>query len=188
MVRPAAAILRTRAAATNPITSAPAAPRRKRLIWHWISCATNPSFATRARSSSAIPLAAGAALALAGEDPKAVSAIVVFAPARGGHANDAPNHVCAPHTLITAAAAFGKGARVPVTWLVAANHTYFSPELSRQLADALRSPGGKADFSVLSASGSEGHWMAESEGGVRLAGPELDRALKLRQPVAVKKR
>jgi dienelactone hydrolase len=86
------------------------------------------------------------ALALAGEDPKAVSAIVVFAPGRGGHANDAPNQVCAPHTLITAAAAFGKGARVPVTWLVAANDTYFSPELSRQLADAFRSPGGKADF------------------------------------------
>jgi pimeloyl-ACP methyl ester carboxylesterase len=55
------------------------------------------------------------ALALAGEDPKAVSAIVVFAPGRGGHANDAPNQVCAPHTLITAAAAFGEGARVLVT-------------------------------------------------------------------------
>jgi dienelactone hydrolase len=55
------------------------------------------------------------ALALADENPKAVSAIVVFAPGRGGHANDAPNQVCAPHTLITAAAAFGEGARVLVT-------------------------------------------------------------------------
>jgi dienelactone hydrolase len=128
------------------------------------------------------------ALALAGEDPKTVAAIVAFAPGRGGHANDVPNEVCAPHTLITAAAAFGKGSRVPVTWLVAANDTYFSPELSRQLADAFRGAGGKADFRVLSASGSEGHWMAESEGGVRLAAAELDRALKLQQPVAVKKR
>ncbi len=121
------------------------------------------------------------ALALAGEDPKAVAAIIVFAPGRGGHANDVPNQVCAPHTLIAAAAEFGKGSRVPVTWLVAANDTYFSPELSRQT-------GGKADFRVLSASGSEGHWMVESEGGVRLAVAELDRALKLPQPVAVKKR
>jgi dienelactone hydrolase len=112
----------------------------------------------------------------------------VFAPGRGGHANDFPDQVCAPHTLITAAAAFGKGARVPVTWLVAANDTYFSPELSQRLADALRSTGGKTDFRVLSASGSEGHWMAESEGGVRLAAAELDRALKLQQPGAVKKR
>jgi dienelactone hydrolase len=128
------------------------------------------------------------ALALAGEDPKAVAAIVVFAAGRGGHANDVPNQVCAPHTLIAAAAAFGRGSRVLVTWLVAANDTYFSPELSRQLADAFRSTGGKADFRVLSASGSEGHWMAESEGGVRLAAAELDRALKPPQPVAAKKR
>ena len=128
------------------------------------------------------------ALALAGEDPKAVAAIVVFAPGRGGHANDVPNQVCAPHTLITAAAAFGRGSRVPVTWLVAANDSYFSPELSRQLADAFRSTGGKADFRVLSASGSEGHWMAESEDGVKLAAPELDRALRPPQPVAARKR
>ena len=128
------------------------------------------------------------ALALAGEDPKTVATIVAFAPGRGGHANDVPNEVCAPHALITAAAAFGKGSRVPVTWLVAANDTYFSPEFSRQLADAFRGAGGKADFRVLSASGSEGHWMAETEGGVRLAAAELDRALKLQPPAAVKKR
>ena len=38
--------------------------------------------------------------------------------------------------------------------------------------------GGKVDFRVLAASGSEGHWLAETEGGVKIAGPELDRALK----------
>ena len=48
------------------------------------------------------------ALALAGESPKEVSAIIAFAPGRGGHANDLPNRVCAPHTLIAAAAEFGK--------------------------------------------------------------------------------
>src|SRR4030081_1096905 len=89
------------------------------------------------------------ALALAGENPPGVSAIVAFAPGRGGHANDFPNQVCAPHTLISAAAEFGKGARVPVTWLVAANDSYFSPALSRQLAEAFRSGGGKLDFHVL---------------------------------------
>ena len=39
------------------------------------------------------------ALALASEDPKDVAAIIAFAPGRGGHANDLPNRVCAPHTL-----------------------------------------------------------------------------------------
>lgn len=120
------------------------------------------------------------ALALAGEDPKHVAAIIAFAPGRGGHANDLPNRICAPHTLIATAGEFGRGARVRVTWLVAANDSYFSPAFSRQLADAFRSTGGKANFRVLPANGSEGHWLAETEGGVRLAGPEFDDALKPR--------
>jgi dienelactone hydrolase len=128
------------------------------------------------------------ALAFARENPQGVTAIIAFAPGRGGHANDFPNQVCAPHTLISSAAEFGKTARVPVTWLVAANDTYFSPALSRQLADAFRSSGGRVDFRVLVASGSEGHWLAESEAGVRIAGPELDRALKALAPTAAKTR
>src|SRR4030088_2440904 len=51
------------------------------------------------------------ALAMAGENPKTVSAIIAFAPGRGGHANDFPNQVCAPHTLISSAGGFGGGAR-----------------------------------------------------------------------------
>ena len=128
------------------------------------------------------------ALARASEDPKDVAAIVAFAPGRGGHANEFPNQVCAPHTLIAAAGEFGKAARVKVTWLVAANDSYFSPTLSRQLVDAFRKAGGRADFRVLSAYGSEGHWLPESEGGVTLAGAELDRALKRGSPTAAKKR
>jgi dienelactone hydrolase len=128
------------------------------------------------------------ALALAGENVKGVSAIIAFAAGRGGHADDFPDQVCAPHALVATAREFGKAARVPVTWLVAANDSYFSPGLSRQLADAFRSGGGSVDFHVLAASGSEGHWLAESEAGIKIAGPELDRALKLKPPAAVKKR
>jgi pimeloyl-ACP methyl ester carboxylesterase len=124
------------------------------------------------------------ALALAGEDPKDIAAIIAFAPGRGGHANDFANQVCAPHSLISTAGEFGKGARVPVTWLVAANDSYFS----RQLADAFRNGGGKIDFRVLAAYGSEGHWLPETEGGVKSAASELDRALKPRSPSTAKKR
>jgi dienelactone hydrolase len=120
------------------------------------------------------------ALALAGEGSKNVVAIVAFAPGRGGHANDIPNRICAPHTLIAAAGEFGKAARVKVMWLVAANDSYFSPAFSRQMVDAFRAAGGKADFRVLPAHGSEGHWLVEAGGGVNLAAPELDRALKAR--------
>jgi dienelactone hydrolase len=128
------------------------------------------------------------ALALAGSHPKGVAMIIAFAPGRGGHADDFPNQVCAPHTLISAAAEFGRDARVPVLWLVSANDTYFSPELSRQLADAFRAGGGKVDFRVLPAYGGEGHWLAETDGGVKIAGPELARALKASSPAAAKKR
>jgi len=128
------------------------------------------------------------ALALARESPQDVSTIVAFAAGRGGHANDLPDQVCAPHTLMAAAGEFGKAARVPVIWLVAANDSYFSPELSKQLANAFRAGGGKVDFYVLPASGSEGHWLAESESGVKIAGPILDRALKLLASTAAKKR
>jgi dienelactone hydrolase len=128
------------------------------------------------------------ALALADDDPASIAAIVLFAAGRGGHANDFPNLVCAPHTLIAAAGEFGHGARVPVTWLVAANDSYFSPELSRKLADAFRLGGGKVDFRVVAAAGSEGHWLPETEAGVKVASAELDRALKALGPAAARKR
>jgi dienelactone hydrolase len=127
------------------------------------------------------------ALALAARNPPGVSAIIAFAPGRGGHANDLPNQVCAPHTLIAAAGEFGKAARVPVTWLVAANDTYFSPALSRQIADAFHGGGSKVEFRLLGAYGGEGHWLPETDGGMKAAGPELDRALKARSPAAAKK-
>jgi dienelactone hydrolase len=128
------------------------------------------------------------ALALAARNPPGIAAIIAFAPGRGGHANDLPNQVCAPHTLVSAAAEFGKSARVPVTWLVAANDTYFSPALSRQIADAFRAGGGTVDFRVLAASGSEGHWLVETESGVKSAAAELARALKALTPAAANKR
>jgi dienelactone hydrolase len=143
------------------------------------------------RKDSAVVLGHSAggwgALALAGADPKLVSGIIVFAPGRGGHADDVSEKICAPHTLVAASGEFGRAARVPVTWLVAANDSYFSPAFSRQLADAFRAGGDKVDVRVLPASGSEGHWMIETESGVKAASTELDRALKLPKPVAAGK-
>jgi len=127
------------------------------------------------------------ALALANTDPNAISAIIAFAPGRGGHANDEPNRICAPQTLLAAAAEFGKAARIPVTWLVATNDSYFAPAFSRQVADAFRGGGGKVDFRTLPAVGSEGHWMIESEAGVKAASRELGLALNQSKPAAAKK-
>jgi len=134
------------------------------------------------RKDSAIVIGQSAggwgALALANADPKQISAIIAFAPGRGGHANDEPNKICAPHTLLTAAAEFGKAARIPVISIVAANDSYFAPAFSKALAEAFRSGGGKDDLRTLPAVGSEGHWMIETESGVKAASGELDRVLK----------
>jgi dienelactone hydrolase len=118
------------------------------------------------------------ALALASADPADISAIIVFAAGRGAQPNGIPNQICAPNTLLTTAGEFGHGARVPVSWLVAANDSYFSPHFSRKLADSFRAGGGQADFRVLPPYDGEGHWMGETENGVKHATAELDRALK----------
>ena len=175
MVRRAENISKIRAAATRLTTPGLAASRRMRSPP--LSGFMRKQSFIRPEGMVVIGHSAGAwgALALAGEDPKNVAAIVAFAPGRGGHANDFPGRVCAPHTLIAAAGAFGKAARVKVTWLVAANDSYFSPAFSRQLVDAFRGAGGKADFQVLPAYGGEGHWLVETEGGVKLAGPTRSR-------------
>ncbi|MGA7808197.1 alpha/beta hydrolase family protein, partial [Bradyrhizobium sp.] len=128
------------------------------------------------------------ALALAGEDPSLVSAIIAFSPGRGGHADDTPGRICAPQALLAAAATFGRGARMPVTWLVAANDSYFPADFSRQLADAFRKGGGEADFHELAAVGQEGHWLVETAAGVALAGPELAGALKAKHPPVMRTR
>jgi dienelactone hydrolase len=127
------------------------------------------------------------ALALANADPKAISAIIAIAPGRGGHANDEPNRICAPHTLLAAAAEFGKAARIPITWLVAANDSYFAPAFSLALVDAFRGGGGKVDFRTTPAVGSEGHWMIETEAGVKAASAELAGGVNLPKPVVTKK-
>ncbi|MBC9882777.1 alpha/beta fold hydrolase [Bradyrhizobium sp. INPA01-394B] len=127
------------------------------------------------------------ALALANADPEQISGIIAFAPGRGGHANDEPNKLCAPHTLLAAAAEFGKTARIPVVSLVAANDSYFTPAFSKSLAEAFRSGGGRDDVRTLPSVGSEGHWMIETEAGVKAASRELGRALNLPGRTATKK-
>lgn len=103
------------------------------------------------------------ALFLAERDPKSISAIILFAPGRGGRANDRAGTICASDRLLEAAAGLGKGARIPVTWLVTENDSYFPPAFSQRMADAFRDAGGKVDFRVLPPFGSEGHWLAESK-------------------------
>ncbi len=102
------------------------------------------------------------ALSLADQNPKNVSSIIVFAPGRGAHKDNRAGNVCAPDKLIAAAKDFGDGAKVPVTWLVTENDSYFTPEFSKQMADAFTEEDGTVDFRVLPPYGDEGHALAET--------------------------
>lgn len=103
------------------------------------------------------------ALSLTDRSPKNISAVVVFAPGRGGRAGDRAGNICAPDKLIAAVKEFGEDAKVPVTWRVAENDSYFPPQFSKQMADAFVEAGDdKVDFQVLPPFGNEGHWLAEA--------------------------
>ena len=102
------------------------------------------------------------ALSLADQSPKGVTAIVVFAPGRGGRKYNRAGLVCAPDKLIAAVTDFGDGAKVPVSWFVAQNDSYFSPEFSKQMADAFAEEAGAVNFQIVAAYGDEGHALAET--------------------------
>ena len=97
------------------------------------------------------------ALALASQHYPPLKAVVAFAPGRGGRVNGEANRNCAPDRLIAAARQFGEQTRIPSLWIYAENDSYFGPDLSRRLADAYRLAGGRAEYHLLPAVGSDGH-------------------------------
>lgn len=102
------------------------------------------------------------ALNLADQSAKNVSSIIVFAPGRGGRKDNRAGSVCSPDKLIAAVTDFGDGAKVPVSWFVAQNDSYFTPEFSKQLADAFAEEAAAVDFQIVAPYGDEGHALAET--------------------------
>ena len=102
------------------------------------------------------------ALSLADQSPKNIAAIVVFSPGRGGRKDNRASSVCAPDKLIAAVTDFAEGAKVPVTWFVAQNDSVFTPEFSKQMADAFAEDSDKIDFQIVASYGDEGHALAET--------------------------
>jgi dienelactone hydrolase len=117
------------------------------------------------------------ALALASRNPKNVAAIVNFAGGRGGRIHNRPNNNCAPEKLVAAAAVFGSTARIPVLSIYTQNDFYFSPALSRQIADAYRKAGGNMDYRLLPAFGDDGHRLFGSRDGLPQWAPIVDELL-----------
>jgi dienelactone hydrolase len=122
------------------------------------------------------------ALALSTHTLRPLAGVVAFAPGLGGRIDDAAGKNCAPDRLIAAARGFGEKARVPSLWLTANNDSYFSPELSKRMIEAFRAGGGRADYRLLQAIGSDGHEFIHSPDAVALWAPLVERFLKTVRP------
>jgi dienelactone hydrolase len=96
-------------------------------------------------------------LALTTQTLRPLAGVVAFAPGLGGRADDVAGKNCAPDRLVAAARTYGEKARVPALWLYAENDSYFSPALSKRVAEAFRAGGGRGTYELLSAVGSDGH-------------------------------
>jgi dienelactone hydrolase len=118
-----------------------------------------------------------AALAYASLEPEKLRAVINFAGGLGGRSYDRPNNNCAPDRLIATAEDFGRVARVPTLWVYTENDSYFGPRLSKAMADAYRSAGGRADYHLLPSFGDDGHFMLETSSEA-LWGPVVDEFLK----------
>src|SRR5262245_5793092 len=118
------------------------------------------------------------AIALASQNPRPVRAIVGFAAGRGGRYKGKPNSNCDPDSLVEAAAEFGRTARIPMLWIYARNDTYFGPELSKRLATAFQTAGGKLDHYILPDFGEDGHFMIDSAEAVQIWAPLVSEFLK----------
>ena len=110
-------------------------------------------------------------IALASLNPSSVQAIVTFAAGRGGRVDGKPNNNCAPDKLVAATGEFGRAARVPMLWIYTENDSYFGPEISKRMHDAFVAAGGDAEYRLLPAFGSDGHFMIDSPDAVSIWSP-----------------
>jgi len=111
------------------------------------------------------------AIALSSLNPPAVRAMIVFAGGRGGHLEGKPNNNCAPDKLVEATGEFGRTSRIPMLWIYTENDTFFGPRLSKRMYDAFTAAGGNAEYHLLPAYGSDGHFMVDSRDATQIWGP-----------------
>jgi dienelactone hydrolase len=115
----------------------------------------------RARELLLIGHSAGAwgSLAFASSRPGYAKAVINFSGGLGGRSYGWPNRTCAPERLIETAAVFGASGHIPTLWLYAQNDSYFSPTLSKAMAESYRRAGGRVDYHLLPASEDDGHFF-----------------------------
>jgi dienelactone hydrolase len=112
-----------------------------------------------------------ATIALSSQNLPAIRALITFAAGRGGRVGGKPNNNCAPDRLVAATGDFGRAARTPMLWIYVENDTFFGPALSKKMHEAYTSVGGKAEYHLLPAFGSDGHFLIDSPDAIPLWAP-----------------
>jgi dienelactone hydrolase len=111
-------------------------------------------------------------LALSSLNPPGVSAMIAFAPGRGGHQPGVGN--CTPEALVKAAGRYGGTAHVPLLWVNAANDTFFEPKLVEHMVDAYKAAGGHVTHDALPAFSKEGHNMGSADNSASIWQPFVE--------------
>lgn len=93
-------------------------------------------------------------LAAASQSVPGLLGVVNFA---GGRGSQKAGEVCSPDALVSAAARYGGGSRVPQLWLYSSNDRFFSPEIAGRLHRAFQDAGGRAEFVAPPPFGEDGH-------------------------------
>jgi pimeloyl-ACP methyl ester carboxylesterase len=118
------------------------------------------------------------AVALAGQHPQGVAAVVSLAGGRGGWAGGTPGANCRPDLLVAEAGRLGAAAAArrapPMLWVYAANDSFFGPRLAAALHAAFTAKGGAASLVDLPAFGRDGHGLFFARDGSAVWGPVLE--------------
>jgi dienelactone hydrolase len=93
-------------------------------------------------------------LAAASQSVPGLLGVVNFA---GGRGSLKAGEVCSPDALVSAAARYGSGSRVPQLWLYSSNDRFFGPEIASRLHRAFQEAGGRAEFVAAPPFGEDGH-------------------------------
>jgi dienelactone hydrolase len=90
-----------------------------------------------------------ASIYTASKHPDGLTAVLAFAPGRGGRPDTNPGQPCSPDLMATLFGSIAPDIAVPVLWFYAENDAFIGPAAARLWFDSFRKAGGRGDFVML---------------------------------------
>jgi len=95
--------------------------------------------------------------AVAARNPPGLAAAISFSGGHGGNPHHRPGAPCSPQQLERLWAERAAASRIPLLWLYWANDQYWGNEVPQRWAAAWAAGGGRVEFHMLAAAGTDGH-------------------------------